>query len=660
MIMGQRKAWESASFTALVEHFNAFSAKARRELAQRYGAQDEAARALALWVCLNPDTLRDAATRELSSTQARTLLEDLVLDHDLPVRVDWAERKLVKKMALLGLLPPTRGRLMMGMGSEVVLPGALAAIMASAVENVRPSLPILLGKLERAPLMELARAHGVDEGPEIAVILELRDHFAQEETLEGIVDALPEPEWLGGALMAIELGGMCYWQEVFGTGVEDAGQKIVPLMRDFERRQEQDIAQTLLGWGVIFKFEAPQSEYEMLAVPEELWKPMWSMGRGWLMEWVTHTFAALQENGARRLRTALPGDVQTDLKWLCCERSLHPFPFPLPPEVHARLQETAPSGLSLDVLAGFADELGVFDVPADELPEDLVGFLDSGRTSFARDFMLEWCLGGVGSESEAFIPAAIGLDEGWREQVSELDLEEALPFLPAWLEHEGIDAQMTGTGYLRALSASTPELLMLELGLVNSYIWSFKILWLDVLSMLEDGRWYPMSLLQELLQLCAALTLFNHLSHVLEQPGLSHYVPVQRASFLSDPAHVQAFNAWCEAIVEQVMVPLGVAQREDHLVMLATRSLRVESPEGMPDELRVESMRELFGEDELDFDLSRTHEGARLFSVAAVHDTEQTPQGEWVSLGQPLLGVLAQLKGRRIVKYEDAKILVAP
>ena len=657
-MIGQRAAWKSSSFQALVEHLASFGEPLRRNLANLYGAPEASPEAIATRWSLAPETVREVIARKVRSARLHTLIEDLVLDHDLPLRVEWSDRKLLQQLVDLGLLRPlaTRGR---GMARSVSMPGALASILSPTVTGMRPSLPVMLGRMERDEVADIAKLHGIEEGPLLVMMYELRDHFEQPDTMDDILARLPEPEWLGGALMAIELGGMCYWQEIFGTGVEQPDENIVPLMRDFERRQEQDIAITLAELGVIFRLEGDASGYPMLAIPEELWHSLWTLGRGWLIEWVTHTIDALVDNGARKLRSVPANEpLQQRLKWLLCEAHSHPFAYPLPSDFIEQL--AARADLSVETCTNtieYAAALELISVVGEgddgELRpvEEKLDLLELGRSAFARHALRSWSMGGFGAPSDRHIAPAIGLDEAWRQQLFELDLGPYDALLPAWMHGEGLEPQMTGTGYLRNLSVSTPELLMLELGLVNSYVWSTKVLWLDVLSLLEDGRWYPLGLLQELLQLVAALTLFNHLAHILEHPAFSHYLPVQRASFLSDPMHVTAFDDWAEEVVRDVLAPLGVAALEDNLVMLSTRDLRIESPTGMPDELRVETLRELVGDEQFEFAIPESN-GPRLSVASSPQATEDR-----LSLDAPLPQIFALLEGKRIVRYTDGQLI---
>lgn len=651
-----RTAWDSDAFRALVEHLDAFGQPQRRALAKRYGAPGEAPEVLARFWCEHPERVRRVVLEGLRSSRARHLLEDLVLDHDLLVPIDWAGRRPLRQLVELGVLPPlaSRGR---GMARQAMMPGALAACLAPMVSGSRPSLPILLGRMPVEQVCAIAAHHGVAEGPIIPVILELGERFARRGVIDDILAQLPDPDWLGGVLMAIELGGLCYWQEVFGTGVAEqpgvgeGGAKVVPLMRDFERRQEQDIAQLLSELGVIFRIEGDHLSHPMLAIPEELWIGFWSLGRTWLMDWIVTCHGDLREGATTRLAPVEEDDPQARLKWICCEAACRGLHTPLLNGEVSRLAESSaldPGLCELTVELGV--NMGVLEVDEDgrslRANPRRLELLDAPRAVFARRVMFDWCVGLLGARADRHAPQALGIDEQWRQQILALDLGAADVHLPTWVFHEGIDSQLTGAGYLRSLESSEPNTLLLELGMVTHYVWNAKLLWLDLLSLLEGERWYALGLIQELLQLVSALTIFNLLSHVLENPGVSHYLPVQRASFLTDPLHTSAFDAWVRAILEEVFVPLGVAVVEGERVMLSTRHLRVVDPPGVPEDSRAQALRELFEDPNMPFDVPSAAQSA-LRPVAAVPE----PDEERLSLDLPASLLLECVEGRQIERY---------
>ena len=311
-----------------------------------------------------------------------------------------------------------------------------------------------------------------------------------------------------------------------------------------------------------------------------------------------------------------------------------------------------------------ADRSGVFCVIED--PSELAR-LDAPRAEFCRVALGDWVMGRLGLESERLIPQAIGLDESWRQAVLALDWHGEIDRLPAWMMHEGVETQLTGAGFLRTMEGNTPERLLVELSVVNSYVWGLKIAWLDVMSFLDGQRWYPVAMIQELLALLAALSLFEVMANVLDMPGSSHYLPVQRATFLQEPSHAEAFDAWCIQILEHVLVPLGVATIEGSTVRFRTRDLRVVSPPGMPDEYRAQLVRDLFNDPDLPF-LNEPEGGARAalslaptptLVEAANEEQEPAPEGgEHLQIEAPAERLLDAQRGRDVVRYDGAAMTV--
>lgn len=659
-MIGQRKAWESQGFRDLVNHFARFDKAERGDLARLYNAANPEPETLALELCRAPEALVDALPGALRSARTRSLLEDVVLEHDLVVRVEWADKLAVRALSKIGVLARVDES---ALSRQVSAPGVIAAILSSQVKGVRPSLFMLLGREPEERVASIAARYGVARGPVMAMILELTEHFRSDEMIDSMLANVAEPDWLGGALMATELGGMCYWQEVFGTGIASdevaggQGAKILPLMRDVDRRSESSIADTLCDMGLIFKLDEIGAEHPMLAVPEELWHNLWSLGRTWLIDWVSFSFDGVVDGMlSRPLEQEIDG-LQRRLKWLCCEAQNGRIKLPMNELNVAPLIDV--SALPMDVCLGgmaMGIELGVLAPDGDErlvVDPARVSVLDEPKAAFARQSLLSWCMGGFGQGADRWLAQAIGLDDPWRLQVLDSMLELLDGHVPAWLLHEGIDSQLTGMGYLRTLDTSTHELLTLEVGMVNSYICGAKLLWIDLVSMLEDGRWYSIAALDELMQLVAALTLFNHLAHVLEHPGMSHYLPVQRASFLTDPHHVSAFGGWIRAVFEEVFSPLGVARVDGDRVWLSTKWMRIPSPEGLEVELREAALREIFGDDELAF--SASSHVSPLRAVRAV----PAPDAGALSLDESVEFLLEQTLGKRIETYDGKSLVLA-
>ncbi|MEM1348299.1 MAG: hypothetical protein AAGI01_07090 [Myxococcota bacterium] len=654
-VMHQGRAlWMGRDFEALVAHFEAFSAAQRKKLSKSYAVPSGEAEALATAWCLNPERVLDVVRAQLDSSSALDLMEDLALDHDLPIELRWSDRRSRRKLAKLGLVAPA----VSGTPSarECVMPASIAAILAPMLQGVRPSLPLLLGRASEQEVDQLALRFGVDGPGKIPKILGLRDVFMREEHVERLLAMLPEPEWLGGALMVLELGGMCYWQEIFGMELEqkvkaEGEHKVVPLMLRHERTEERDIARHLLELGVLFRIEEPDpGPHALLAIPEELWYGVWTLGRSWLMEWLGATWFDTEDSGLKRQGAGRADDMVARLKWLACEADAGR----LTPERTADV--AAVSALELEEVEwtiGFAEELGllVLQEGAWVLDAERLDVLDLPRSGFVRAALYEWCVGIIGETVDRSLGTAIGVDEGWRNDVLGFFAQRG-EIAPRWLWSEGVATELTGTGYLRAKDAGTTEGYIAEFALLNGYVWSLKLLWLDVLSLLPEQQWYPVGLVSELLQLLSAMTVFTHLSSVLEANGASLYIPAQRSSFLTDHVHVNAFDAWLEDIVTELMGPLGVAEfsEDRERVWLDTRMLSVESPVGLEEEQRVQILEDLLGEEVAErFSPPRpAANGWRpLVQVSARDEDERR-----VALTTSVRELLSRVRGRKIARYE--------
>ena len=663
-MIGQRRAWKTAAFEALTEHLGAFGDARLRQLAARQDLPDASPQAVAMRWCLEPERLHEVVRRDLGSARAHRLLEELILEHDLGVTLEWVEPVLVRRFIDLGLVPPPGGR----QPRPLVFPGALAVILAPLIEGSRPSLPLLTASMSDEQIARIAACHGVPEGPRVVMLLELAERLADPEALEALLDRLADPDWIGGALRVIELGGLCYWREVFcadlqeegfGEAAGEGGGQVVPLLSRGQAREERELARALLDEGLIYTVEGPpEADQPMVAVPEVLWPPLWSLGRTWYLDWFSHTLEALEGAGVGG-PSPLEDHLQARLKWLCCEASSRRLELPLRDDQLDELARTSgltrqacrhslALGVELEVLA--PNRAGYIAPQPSRLDE-----LDAPRQQFVQRALAGWCTGRLGAHADRHVNPAIGLDETWRQQV--LGVEFIQPegeLLPPWLIHEGVDSGLTGTGYLRELAGSTHSLLMLELGMVNSYVWSLKLLWLDALSLLPSGRSYPLGGLTELLQSAAALAFFHHLSHVLEHPELANYLPIQRASFLGEPNHLDAFDAWCVALLEEVLEPLGVAARDGDRVWLRTRHVRVPSPPGVLDSYRVDLARELVDDPEFDFEIPS---GQR----AGLRPVPSTPPAGERALGleTPTEQLLERARDRDIVGYDGHQITLS-
>ena len=653
-------------FGVLVEYLSEFPEGQLSALAERFGSSGEEPAAIARTWCQRPDAYLDVLDETIRDETAWSALFEIVYEHDAPIETDWLGMSVHNQLVDVGVLnelttSPFHDR-------DIVLPGALAALVAPRLDDTRPSLPILLGQDTDERIRGLASEYDLsDSGSRIEVILRVMDFMSQPDNVERVLQRVSNPDWLGMAMMILELGGICYWKEVFGHDLDDDsdpvgdGGKVVPLMRKEERSQERYMADALIGLGIVFRVEPERSAHPMVAVPESLWGPMWNLGRQWLLDWLSQTHFGVKDRGIGATPDAFGPDLQRIGKWLVCESA----------SGKVTLEDERVDSQSLGRLRSVASSEGVdlesafenlFDLSV--LRRGLDGFvtlgaeykklLDMPRPAFVENVLYEWCGGFLGSSLESHLPKAIGLDEEWREQAVEI-LRARHEFIPHWMEFEGVPQERTGAGCLRETANSTPEQLADELGIANGYVWSVKMIWLDLLSVLESERWYPLDGLVELMQFSASVCLFSQIGRLLDDPRAYFYIPVQRTSFLEDPVHTSEFEMWLEDVLDGLFVPLGIAQRrcEDDYLWLETEHLRVDTPPGWIEQDRKDLIAEVVG-DHGDFELpSNRNTSLRTVSEPSESDSDVIP------LDYPIDTILRAARGHKIETFhEDALSLV--
>jgi len=649
-------------FGVLVEYLSEYPDAQRHDLADLYGAPGPSPDQLARTWCREPVRFSRRVDETVGAGPAREALREVVYEHDIPLELDWmgaaAEQRLVEAGILNELVTsPFRDR-------EVALPGALAVLLADELEDTRPSLAVLLGRAERERLDSLAREYEVAEtGSRVEVCLRLMDLFASPRALEEIAGHLPDPDWMSSAVMVLELGGVCYWQEVFGfdIGGEESDGDVVPLMGEEERSQERRIARRLVDVGLLYRFEVPDSPHEMVAVPEEIWEELWSVGRGWLADWTRRAFFGMRDLGASISAEPDAPDLQTVGKWLVCEaanaRLVLDDGDPAPSVLEDLSERAGDPDWDLEAYLELLFELSILRRGVDgfiALGAEYEKLLDMRREEFVLDALYEWCGGFVGAGFEERLPKALGLDESWREQALEI-LRARREYTPQWMSFEGVEQERTGAGCLRETAENSPELLARELQILNGYVWSAKMLWLDLVSLAEPERSYSIDSLVELEQMAASVCLFSQLGYLLEDPREYFYLPVQRASFLTDPFHTSEFERWLEEVVRGFLEPLGVAAiAADDRIYLATDQIRIESPPGWSEADRERLLGEILGREEFEFTAGAT--GRR--PVEAVEGTgpgigEEPTE---VSLDRPVEEVLRVARGRPIERFDGDRL----
>lgn len=647
-------------FTQLVSHLHEFDAERRQEIAELYGAPGAEARQLAEYWVGHPDRVVEVVRRELSSSVEWRILEEGVLEHDLGVVLDWAPSRGRRRVARLGLMDP---KLDQTGHVQATMPGAVAAIFADRVRGERGSLPVLLGRRSEEEVRQLARHWNLgDDGSVVEVILRICDHFEREEIVDEILEALPDPNWIGDALMILELGGMCHWQAVYGYDLDennDEADNVVPLMRAGERRQQRKVAERLLEMGVLHRLEGPEhADGPMVAVPEALWPGLWKLGRRWLMDWSREAVQALRNRSRRGRGGEADLDLQEVLKWWICESETGGLTWETDgsqPRLSAATTDHLREVFDGEIAFEWDDawelgrELQILGVEAGGevgTGTEAEGLLDARRERFVGESLLEWALGYSGQGADEGLAEAIGLDESWRGRALSL-LRRQGERVPHWMERPGVEPSATGGGWLRHTGSGRDEMVEFETGLVVTFVTMTKVLWLDLLSLLDEGQDVPFDGLVALMQNVAGLSMFGQLRLVLEEQPAPVYLPFQRASMLMDERQRGPFRQWVGEVVDRLLVPLGVASRPDErFVTLETSLLRVEDPPGWPPGQRRTLVSEIF-EREVDFEQSPPAK-SRLREVAtAGGDSDQI-----ISIEEPTARLLEIARGARIESFD--------
>ncbi len=643
----------------LIEHFASFARQERDALVRLYGAPTSNPDDLAEHFITAVDHVREVLLRELKvDSDAYRLMEDLAYDHDLLVDVSWSGRSARRRLFELGLVarPDTTHR-----AHQLEMVAAMAAVVAPLLRGMTTTIPTLLASRDAAYIARVAKSWDIHAPTPLEQVLRLSQHLASPDRGEDLVELLGAGDYVGAALMALELGGACFWQEVFGHDLDqnpEFGGNVVPLMRSDEREYERHIADTLLDHGVIFRLDEPDRA-PLAVVPEELWSTLWTIGRAWMMEWTAVTFSDLSEGGQRRSLDVEPVDYQAALKWFVCEAdrgSLAVADVGLTDGSIDRLVEVG--GHDRDFWSGrtrLAIELSALRPRrSGEVVENPTfrRVLDLPRMPFIRQVLFDWCTGYVGFEADRGLCGAIGLDDTWRLEVITM-LTQRKEFVPLWMQHPGVEARTTGCGCIRNAGDSEAEQLMMEVGLTNGLVWSAKLVWLDLLSFLEGQMWYPRALLVELLQLAAGFAIFSQLTHVLEEPNMSYYLPVQRASLACDEYCLPQFEGWFDTIVQGLLVPLGIGvlSEDGQYLWLQTAGLRVESPPGLPDDTRERLMQEIFADDALEFKVP-------VQAPSTLHRINEAPVDNWIDLDRPVQTIRAWLGDRAIARFDGRKLFV--
>jgi hypothetical protein len=608
-------------FEALVEHIATHGTDTREKMAAVFEAPSAEPRAIAKCWCQHPESFLEALDEHLTDDMWFAV-EQLAFEHDLPLDISWLAPEVRAELERLGLvrIEPTSP-------DETWMPAAMAAILAPRLPGTRPTIPVLLGRSDEGLTEHFAEQYNVARrSTRIETILAIAERFARPGMLDDMLARLPDLGWLDMALMTLELGGVCYWQEVFGHEMNMDEQKVVPLMSNEDRSEQREIAEHLLELGLIFRIEEETSDFAFIAVPEELWRGLWTFGQNQLLDWTAVGIDDLRETGTNGRKRSARMEPQAALKWLAVEaeagrietRDLMPTD-----ETRKRLAtcSNAPARM-WDALTCMGVELEMFDVgPNGKLrPTELAhDYLEESKGLFRTEVLHSWILGTTGAHCDVQLASAFGIDEEWRRALLGL-LARRGELPPAWLLEEGVPHTETGAGCLREIDGDINESLLLELGIVNAVLCGTKLRWLDLLSTLESERWYPVRGLVNLIELVAMFSLFAQIGYLIRDPGAAFYFPMQRPSLFTIRRHDDAFQAWVRDLATELLEPLGLGElsEDGERLWLDTKKVRVGSTEFWPDEPRVQFVRDVFDDAELDFAIANGEQSTlRSVPVAA-------------------------------------------
>ncbi|MFB6264101.1 MAG: hypothetical protein ABEL76_10830, partial [Bradymonadaceae bacterium] len=553
-------------FLQLVDYLGDFSAAHREELADLYGAEDSSADRLARYWCTHSAQFLEVVEERIVSRRGRAVLETLANEHGIELDVDWVGRAVQQTLSDLGLFGPHRR---IEGAESVTFPGTLAALVAPLIGVDRSTLPILLGSLSRSSLAERASALGLsDRGSRGELFLRCADFLTAPGAVDEVTARLPNRETLGPAVMVVELGGTCFWREIFGEAApgEESDGTVVPLIRGDRRARELEMADCLIDHAVLYRFDSPHSPHQMIAVPEELQTQVWRVGRDWLREWLRETHRRAAE-GATAGSLSERSTLQAVGKWLACETVDEGIAFDEdgpPPETIGRLAEASElSEASIRDRLELLVELSVFE-RGGEGNELTIGsqadsLLDAPLASLVGEVLYEWTAGFAGRRADRWTARVIGLDAAWRERAVEM-LRARRGAVPDWMREGGVPPEETGCGWLREVDDHPPRMLTSEIDLLTGIVWRAKVTWLDLVEQLDPGRAYRLERIAELFQLSAAHALYEEIGELLDPPRGGYYLPLERPSVLGDPGALDEFVEWTVDVVESLMGPLGVAE----------------------------------------------------------------------------------------------------
>lgn len=685
----------------------------------RQSWQADSAEPASLYRHIIEDRIRFSRTlpRATEEQLVRDLLIDMMQEHSLPVPLHKDDRVGKQTLARWGLIYPYPSDWVLP-GQEVpqnswVMPVEVGVLCASQMEIYRFSLPLMLGKLAPGELSKVRAAHGLPSR-EIWVdeVLSVARRLLETERLKGL---LMDPQWYEHTFtlqILLEWHGVCHRHEMFSFAWGD--QTLRPLTDRGQQKRERAIESALVNHGLLFNHQAPSLDAEsapdeLVVLPEELRPSVWHINRllqeqslqvflGELGGWSPGTSTSARRNAQRReqvdLLKALSCMVETSVLALDAQGSLSD-------EAHRVLSALDPSNelnVDWDALQRLGQIAGIFvgRSGALSLGASARRVLDEAPRSWSRLMLQHW-VEGQGPElidqtqNEAFGISQRWLDalsphlsrdrrrgdplEGWWRFVAHSEALNATSIappsvpptiaaaprihrtqgrpLPSWLSVLGsANDEDILVGYPRP--DSNRDQLEEELHLVEGIIQSYKLIIIDTLYGL-GGRALSRTNLSSLMQELAAFAV--HLSlPVMFFDGLGQtFIPVRPPSFLVEGANDVLFDAFTMALLEELLVPAGVAEfLDDGLVLFHSDRLKVGTPRWYNDHARLSALEGLC---EPTKEMLLDHQ-VPVPGLRAVGNLSESEDRVW--LGRPLSELLEACEGRQVASLQSAHMTLAP
>ncbi len=594
---------ENIYIVEIETHFERFDDQRRTALKDLYGATSNSPQSLAKALYLGPEILHQALTDQLSP-QGWELASELALEHGVDVDTGWATKEARDALKKMGFISPD------ARPGEANLPGIFAAIIAKELQHPPTTLVTLLGSEEDTRIKTLAAAYGVGNESAMLSLLNLSEFFSTVEGAEAIAAKLGSFEFLGAAFMIIELGGICFWREIFGSDLDEkSDDKVVGFASAEEKMFERAMTETLMDSGVIFRVE--NEPMALVVVPEELWNGLWSLGNEWIQEWTRTSFHDLHAHLVQSQTPSLRLDFQSTIKWVALELLKDPN------VDFSALDKKVPEGLGRDLskYLDLAEKVGAFTNKNTRiLNEAFLPTLELSPELFSAEILNEWVCGFIeisGKEGVSF-STMMGLDESWRVFAHQF-LIEIDDFVPPWILESGVASIETGHGYLRDGEHGDEEI-QLEVTIVSRIFQRSKLLLLDLMSLMKRDTWYSITSLSDVFQMCCSASIFSHLSVVLNDPSLRLYIPLYRASFVGGELESgRAFEDYIYVLLNDLFAPLGIADVASSSFRLRSHPLTI-SNLVFSEEERRQTIEEIF-EGEFEFSLESSPSKPSFFQV---------------------------------------------